>query len=235
MRWRPCSPDPMRRMRAAPTFACARRSSPWGRRFPSPPFRDPAMQARPPAAQGFQTRRAWQRGRPPAGSGQPVPRGMGLPHKSPRQTTGNRPSNEAQTASFKGRFALWFPFLCGRPPPFRLPAPPGTPCGCESRGSPQKGGSGRSRDRLPRLPALCQFPGFSSPLLRRLRASYAALMPATEASSPVPASAAGLVTPVTGGPFVLSTVLITVKPDVSSPSMLRRISAPPATKRSPSP
>lgn len=111
MRWRPCSPDPMRRMRAAPTFACARRSSPWGRRFPSPPSGPPAMQARPPAAQGFQTRRAWQRGRPPAGSGQPVPRGMGLSHKFSRQATGNRPSNEARTASFKGRFALWFPFF----------------------------------------------------------------------------------------------------------------------------
>lgn len=110
MRWRPCSPDPMHRMRAAPHSRVPGAAA-HGPAFPFAPLQGPGHASAPPAAQGFQTRRAWQRGRPPAGSGHPVPRGMGLPQKSPRQTTGNRPSNEARTASFKGRFALWFPFF----------------------------------------------------------------------------------------------------------------------------
>ena len=98
------------------------------------------MQARPPAAQGFQTRRAWQRGRPPAGSGHPVPREMGLSHKSPRQTTGNRPSNEARTASFKGRYALWFPFFVRAATAFSFAgAPRGRHAAPRAAVLPQKG------------------------------------------------------------------------------------------------
>lgn len=164
MRWRPCSPDPMRRMRAASTFACARRSSPWSRRFPSPPFRDPAMQARPPAAQGFQTRRAWQRGRPPAGSGQPVPRGIGLPHKSPRQTTGNRPSNEARTASFKGRYALWFPFFVRAATAFSFAgAPRGRHAAPRAAVLPQKGEAVGAGTGCPGSPPSVNFPVFPLP------------------------------------------------------------------------
>ena len=234
MRWRPCSPDPMRRMRAAPHSRVPGAAA-HGAGVSLRPLQGPRPCKRAPAAQGFQTRRAWQRGRPPAGSGQPVPRGMGLSQKAPRQTTGNRPSNEAQTASFKGRFALWFPFFVRAATAFSFAGAPGDAMRLrEPRLSPKRGKRSEPGQSAP-APRPLSIPRFflspSAPPESKPRGAHAA----TEASSPAPASAAGLVTPVTGGPFVLSTVLITVNPDVSSPSMLRRISAPPATKRSPSP
>lgn len=163
MRWRPCSPDPMHRMRAAPHSRVPGAAA-HGAGVSLRPLQGPRPCKRAPAARGFQTRRAWQRGRPPAGSGQPVPRGMGLPHKSPRQTTGNRPSNEARTASFKGRFALWFPFFVRVATAFSFAgAPRGRHAAARAAALPQKGETVGAGTGCPGSPPAVNSPVFPLP------------------------------------------------------------------------
>ena len=236
MRWRPCSPDPMRRIRAAPHIRVCLAQQPVEPRFPSPSFRDPVMQARPllrraskPAAHGSEAGRRRKRAARPA-------RGMGLPHKFPRQTTGNRPSNEAQTASFKGPIRLVVSFFVRVATAFSFAgAPRGRHAAPRAAALPKKGKRSEPGQAVPAARPLSISRFFLSPSAppeSKPRGAHAGHGGQQAPRRPAPQ---GLVTPVTGGPFVLSTVLITVKPDVSSPSMLRRISAPPATKRSPSP
>ena len=140
MRWRPCSPDPMRRMRAAPTFACARRSSPWGRCFPSPASGPPAMQTRrllrrasKPAAHGSET------GRPPE-AGSPSRAGWGCRTNFLDKPQETGPRMKPKPLLSRADLPCGFLFLCGWPPPFRLPAPPGDAMRLrEPRPSPKKG------------------------------------------------------------------------------------------------
>ena len=162
MRWRPCSPDPMRRMRAAPTFACARRSSPWSRRFPSPPFRAPGHASAPllrraskPAAHGSEA------GRPPE-AGSPSRAGWGCrknPLDKPQETG---PRMKPEPLPSRADSPCGFLFLCGWPPPFRLPVPPGNAMRLrEPRPSPQRGkrsGPGQAAPAAPR-PAALPHPG----------------------------------------------------------------------------